>query len=436
MAAGRHALVEFGRQLATRRQPDAAACARCPTTCWATSASGTASKGRNARITNHSIGGLLAVVEAFEALRNGEADRRGRRRPRRADRAADAALLPRRRPDRERGAAPVRRAPRFGSVFGEGAAALVSRPRPRPPRAARPSSARGARRGGCCEAEGCSRSATTATASSAVRDGARRRRPAAGRHRHGRRPRQRHCRPPDASGSRGVRSCSGRLRPRHAVRRPSAPDRRRRSAPDAALALAALGEPWSSPARAGRFWSRPTVWEAVSPAAQAPRSDIALVVCRAASPAPTGTVLRVPRFTTTDNSPCRPCTGAQSFSATRFARSAPCPSPSISRTGRLPNATRAARPEVACRSAAGRGKTTVGRSSTRHWSSPKITVAGLGIGQYGDGVQGFQGRRRLVGSARNTSGASHGHQAGAQQFTDAMFLMNEKAVAALDANDR
>ena len=32
-------------------------------------------KGPNACITNHSIGGLLAVVEAFEALRNGEADR-------------------------------------------------------------------------------------------------------------------------------------------------------------------------------------------------------------------------------------------------------------------------------------------------------------------------------------------------------------------------
>ena len=32
-------------------------------------------KGPNACITNHSIGGLLAVIEAFEALRNGEADR-------------------------------------------------------------------------------------------------------------------------------------------------------------------------------------------------------------------------------------------------------------------------------------------------------------------------------------------------------------------------
>ena len=32
-------------------------------------------KGSNACITNHSVGGTLAVVEAFEALRNGEADR-------------------------------------------------------------------------------------------------------------------------------------------------------------------------------------------------------------------------------------------------------------------------------------------------------------------------------------------------------------------------
>ena len=32
-------------------------------------------KGPNACITNHSIGGLLAVIEAMEALRNGEADR-------------------------------------------------------------------------------------------------------------------------------------------------------------------------------------------------------------------------------------------------------------------------------------------------------------------------------------------------------------------------
>ena len=35
-------------------------------------------KGTNACITNHSVGGTLAVIEAMEALRNGEADRVGR----------------------------------------------------------------------------------------------------------------------------------------------------------------------------------------------------------------------------------------------------------------------------------------------------------------------------------------------------------------------
>jgi lipid-binding SYLF domain-containing protein len=63
---------------------------------------------------------------------------------------------------------------------------------------------------------------------------------------------------------------------------------------------------------------------------------------------------------------------------------------------------------------------------------PKITKAGLGIGgQYGDGVL-FQGGK-VVGYY-NTSGASYGLQAGAQQFGYAMFLMNDKAVSALGAN--
>jgi 3-oxoacyl-(acyl-carrier-protein) synthase len=44
-------------------------CARCPTTCSATSASNMGLKGTNACITSHSIGGLLAVIEAMEALR-------------------------------------------------------------------------------------------------------------------------------------------------------------------------------------------------------------------------------------------------------------------------------------------------------------------------------------------------------------------------------
>ena len=64
---------------------------------------------------------------------------------------------------------------------------------------------------------------------------------------------------------------------------------------------------------------------------------------------------------------------------------------------------------------------------------PKITKAGLGIGaQYGDGVL-FRGGK--VTGFYNTKGASYGLQAGAQQFGYAMFLMNEKAVGALGAND-
>jgi hypothetical protein len=57
-------------------------------------------KGANACITNHSCGGTLAVIEAFEALRNGESRPRGCRRARNADRAADGAVLPAARPPR------------------------------------------------------------------------------------------------------------------------------------------------------------------------------------------------------------------------------------------------------------------------------------------------------------------------------------------------
>ena len=64
---------------------------------------------------------------------------------------------------------------------------------------------------------------------------------------------------------------------------------------------------------------------------------------------------------------------------------------------------------------------------------PKITKAGLVVGgQYGDGVL-FRGDK-IVGYY-NTSGASYGFQAGAQQFGYAMFLMNEKAVHALTRNE-
>jgi lipid-binding SYLF domain-containing protein len=64
---------------------------------------------------------------------------------------------------------------------------------------------------------------------------------------------------------------------------------------------------------------------------------------------------------------------------------------------------------------------------------PSITKAGLGIGgQYGDGVL-FKGGK--VAGYYNTSGASYGLQAGAQQFGYAMFMMNDKAVSALGANE-
>ena len=64
---------------------------------------------------------------------------------------------------------------------------------------------------------------------------------------------------------------------------------------------------------------------------------------------------------------------------------------------------------------------------------PKVTKAGLGVGgQYGDGVL-FKGGK--AAGYYNTSGASFGLQAGAQQFGYAMFLMNETAVGALSANE-
>jgi lipid-binding SYLF domain-containing protein len=73
------------------------------------------------------------------------------------------------------------------------------------------------------------------------------------------------------------------------------------------------------------------------------------------------------------------------------------------------------------------------QSATAVLVFPKITKAGLGVGgQYGDGVLFKAGR---VAGFYNTSGASYGLQAGAQQFGYAMFLMNDKAVAALGANE-
>ena len=62
---------------------------------------------------------------------------------------------------------------------------------------------------------------------------------------------------------------------------------------------------------------------------------------------------------------------------------------------------------------------------------PKITKAGLVVGgQYGDGVL-FRGDK-IVGYY-NTSGASYGFQAGAQQFGYAMFLMTDAAIESLSS---
>jgi lipid-binding SYLF domain-containing protein len=73
------------------------------------------------------------------------------------------------------------------------------------------------------------------------------------------------------------------------------------------------------------------------------------------------------------------------------------------------------------------------QSATAVLVFPKITKAGLGVGgQYGDGVL-FKGGK--VAGYYNTSGASYGLQAGAQQFGYAMFMMNDKAVSALTANE-
>jgi len=61
---------------------------------------------------------------------------------------------------------------------------------------------------------------------------------------------------------------------------------------------------------------------------------------------------------------------------------------------------------------------------------PSITKAGLGIGgQYGEGALIRNGKAVAY---YNTVGASYGLQAGVQKYGYAMFLMNEKAVAALD----
>jgi lipid-binding SYLF domain-containing protein len=61
---------------------------------------------------------------------------------------------------------------------------------------------------------------------------------------------------------------------------------------------------------------------------------------------------------------------------------------------------------------------------------PKVTKAGLGVGgQFGEGALLQKGKAVAY---YNTTGASIGLQAGAQQFGYAMFFMNANALAQLD----
>lgn len=64
---------------------------------------------------------------------------------------------------------------------------------------------------------------------------------------------------------------------------------------------------------------------------------------------------------------------------------------------------------------------------------PKVTKAGLGVGgQFGEGAL-LKGGKAVA--YYNTAGASIGLQAGAQQYSYAMFLMNANALAGLDKAD-
>ena len=64
---------------------------------------------------------------------------------------------------------------------------------------------------------------------------------------------------------------------------------------------------------------------------------------------------------------------------------------------------------------------------------PKVTKAGLGVGgQFGEGALLKDGKAVAY---YNTTGASVGLQAGAQQFGYAMFFMNANALAQLDKAD-
>ena len=239
-------------------------------------------KGPNACITNHSVGGTLAVIEAME----GAAPRRGRPRgrggPRCADRAADGALLPPPGTARLRGAAPVRRA-HDGSLFGEGAGALMLETEASA--ASRNAPVLGEVLGGGYALRG----------RRAGRDPRRRRRRrardsrrrwptrgCAGRRRHDRRPRQRHAR---------SRTCRRRRRSARVFGAAMPPVTAFKWAfghliaaagiVDAVLALAALTRRRGARHRDAVASSiRDCAGLPVSAAAQAPRSDVALILCR------------------------------------------------------------------------------------------------------------------------------------------------------------
>jgi len=75
----------------------------------------------------------------------------------------------------------------------------------------------------------------------------------------------------------------------------------------------------------------------------------------------------------------------------------------------------------------------LGKSAVAVLVFPKILKAGLVIGaQSGDGVLLKGGK---AAGYYNTSGASYGLQAGAQEFGYAMFFMNEKALKTLSETD-
>ena len=237
-------------------------------------------KGSNACITNHSVGGTLAVIEAFEALRNGEADRAvavGHETPiepqmvlyyHRLGLLATEMLRP-------------FDARHDGSLFGEGAGALMLETEASA--AARKAPVLGEVLGGgyACEAQGLAAIRDDgdglARAIGQALDDAK---PCARRRRNDRRARQRHA---------AVRRLGGRGDPPRFRRRGSARhrfqvgdrahDRRRRNSRGGAGARGACAQ-----RRAGHRESRAARSRCaglpVSAAAQAPRSKVALILCR------------------------------------------------------------------------------------------------------------------------------------------------------------